>query len=51
MVFDEDLEIAFDFFGAVYAGVKTLGGKDISGVDKAAWEKAAQYLLERRKAT
>jgi hypothetical protein len=49
MAFAEDLEIALDFFNAVHAGVKTLSGKDISGVDKAAWDKAAQYLVGRRK--
>jgi hypothetical protein len=49
--FAEDLEIAFDFFGAVHEGVKTLSGKDISGVDKAAWDKAAQFLVGRRKGT
>lgn len=46
--FAEDLEIAYSFFDALHAGVKTLGDKDMSGVDRAAWDKAAGYLAVRR---
>ncbi|KAI2623397.1 temperature dependent protein affecting M2 dsRNA replication-domain-containing protein [Xylaria nigripes] len=45
--FYEDLEIAYDFFNALHAGVKTLTG-EISGADRAVWDKAAVYLQLRR---
>lgn len=45
--FFEDLEIAYDFFGSIHAGVKTLE-KEISASDRGAWEKAAAYLKARR---
>lgn len=45
--FFEDLEIAYDFFGAIHAGVRTLE-KEISGADRGTWNKAAAYLKVRR---
>ncbi|KXX77711.1 Protein MKT1 [Madurella mycetomatis] len=48
LAFAEDLEIACEFFGALHAGVKTLNAKDISAVDRAAWDKAAKFLELRR---
>ncbi|KAL1837745.1 hypothetical protein VTJ49DRAFT_3437 [Mycothermus thermophilus] len=46
--FGEDLKVACSFFDAVYAAVKTLGPKEIPAIDRAAWDKAAQYLSLRR---
>lgn len=46
--FQEDLEIACKFFDALYAGVKTLDGSDITSADRATWDKAAKYLAARR---
>jgi hypothetical protein len=46
--FPADLQIACSFFDAIYAAVKALGPKDISAVDRAAWDKAAEYLAARR---
>ncbi|KAL2025036.1 hypothetical protein VTK56DRAFT_38 [Thermocarpiscus australiensis] len=48
LAFAEDLDIACDFFEALYAGVKTLDAKDMSAADRAAWDKAAKYLELRR---
>ncbi|GAP84186.1 putative xpg domain-containing protein [Rosellinia necatrix] len=45
--FFEDLDIACDFFNALHVGVKTLT-KEISGEDRAVWDKAATYLELRR---
>ncbi|KAI1180873.1 temperature dependent protein affecting M2 dsRNA replication-domain-containing protein [Nemania sp. FL0916] len=45
--FHDDLEIAFDFFNAIHAGVKTLGKEMLHG-DKGIWDKAAAYLQLRR---
>jgi len=42
-----DLDVAFDFFEALYKGVKTLGS-EISEADMKAWETANEYLAERR---
>ncbi|KAI1390972.1 temperature dependent protein affecting M2 dsRNA replication-domain-containing protein [Hypoxylon trugodes] len=46
--FFEDMGIAFDFFDAIHAGVKTLKTSNDISVDKDAWEKAAAYLKLRR---
>ncbi|KAK0651874.1 temperature dependent protein affecting M2 dsRNA replication-domain-containing protein [Cercophora newfieldiana] len=46
--FQEDLDIACKFFDALYAGLKTLGEKDIPKTDRATWDKAANYLAARR---
>lgn len=43
----EDLDVAFDFFEALYEGVKTLDG-DIPVSDKKAWDDAKAYLALRR---
>jgi hypothetical protein len=48
LAFEEDLDIACAFFDALYAGVKTLDAKDIPGVDRATWDKAAKFLELRR---
>lgn len=45
--FFEDLEIAFNFFDAIHAGVKTLKS-EVSAADRSAWDKAAVYLQLRR---
>ena len=45
--FEEDLDVAFDFFDALYEGIKTLGG-DIPENDKKAWDSAKVYLSKRR---
>jgi len=45
--FNEDLDVAFDFFEAVYAGVKVLGN-EISEADRKVWEDAKVYLAKRR---
>jgi hypothetical protein len=43
----EDLDVAFDFFEALYEGVKTLDS-DIPEADKKAWDEAKAYLALRR---
>jgi len=43
----EDLDVAFDFFEALYEGVKTLGNEIPEG-DKEAWDGAKAYLSKRR---
>lgn len=48
LAFAEDLDIACDFFEALYAGIKTLDAKDIPAIDRTAWDKAAKYLETRR---
>jgi hypothetical protein len=45
--FSGDLETAFNFFNALYAGVSTLGG-EISEGDLDIWKGAQKYLAERR---
>lgn len=45
--FAEDLDVAFDFFDALYEGVKTLGS-EIPEDDMKAWEGAKAYLAKRR---
>lgn len=45
--FTEDLEVAFDFFEALYAGVKTLDS-EMTPADKKAWNGAKVYLEKRR---
>ncbi|KAK6951855.1 hypothetical protein Daesc_006380 [Daldinia eschscholtzii] len=45
--FFEDLEIAFNFFDALHAGVKTLKN-EVTAADRGAWDKAALYLQQRR---
>lgn len=47
MAFSEDLEIACEFFEAVYAGLQTLDGQGISANDLKAWSKAKEYLSPR----
>lgn len=44
--FFEDLQVSFEFFDALHAGVKTV--PEISAADKASWDKAAEYLKIRR---
>ncbi|KAK3308108.1 nuclease-like protein [Chaetomium strumarium] len=46
--FAEDLDVACNFFEALYAGVKTLDSKEIPVVDRVTWDKAAKYLASRR---
>ena len=46
--FAEDLDIACNFFDAVYAGVKSLDPTAISPANRQGWDKAAQYLALRR---
>lgn len=46
--FSEDLDICCALFDAVYAGVKTLGPKEVPAVDRAGWDRAAKYLESRR---
>ena len=46
--FTEDFDVACHFFDALHAAVKTLSAKDISAVDRATWDKAAEYLASRR---
>lgn len=48
LAFAEDLDIACEFFDALYAGVKSLQAKDISAADRAAWDRAAKFLELRR---
>jgi hypothetical protein len=45
--FKEDLDVAFNFFNAVYEGVMTLGD-ELKEEDKAAWKSAKVYLDERK---
>ena len=45
--FIEDLDVAFNFFDAVHAGVKTIGD-DIGDGDKKAWDDAKKWLDARR---
>lgn len=45
--FPEDLEIACEFFKAIYAGIKALPQSELSANDQAVWEKAAKYLEAR----
>jgi hypothetical protein len=45
--FVEDLDVAFKFFDAVHAGVKTIGD-DIGDADKKAWDDAKAWLAARR---
>ena len=45
--FVEDVRICFAFFEAVYQGVQTLD-KEVSSVDRAAWDKAYEYLQTRK---
>jgi hypothetical protein len=45
--FAGDLEVTFDFFNAVYEGVKTLEGEIPEG-DLAVWKGAHKYLADRR---
>lgn len=44
----EDVEICYQLFDALYAGVKTLHGKTMSSSDRAEWGKAAKFLETRR---
>ena len=43
----EDLDVAFDFFEALYEGVKTLGG-EIPEADRKSWDETNAYLALRR---
>ena len=45
--FAEDLDVAFNFFDAMYEGVKTLGD-EMGDADKKAWNNAEGYLSKRR---
>ena len=45
--FKEDLDIFFNFFDAIYAGIKTLDS-EIPAADKQAWDKAVKYLELRK---
>lgn len=45
--FVEDLDVAFKFFDAVYAGVSSLGS-EINEVDRKSWDNAKAYLDKRR---
>lgn len=45
--FREDLEICYNFVEALYTGIKSLD-KELPTVDKTAWEKAYQFLKQRR---
>ena len=45
--FVEDLDVAFKFFDAVYAGVSSLGS-EINDTDKKSWDNAKAYLDKRR---
>ena len=48
LAFAEDLDIACNFFDAIYAGVKALDAKDLPSADRASWDKAAKFLEVRR---
>jgi hypothetical protein len=43
--FSEDLDIAFQFFDAVYTGIKAIGD---AVPDQEIWKGASEYLAERR---
>jgi len=43
----EDFDVAFNFFDALYEGVKTLGS-EIPEKDKKSWDSAKEYLAKRR---
>lgn len=45
--FSADLETAFNFFNALYAGVSTMGG-EIPESDLDVWKGAHKYLAGRR---
>ena len=45
--FVEDLEVAFSFFDAIYAGVSSLGS-EINESDRKSWDNAKAYLDMRR---
>jgi Temperature dependent protein affecting M2 dsRNA replication len=45
--FVEDLRICFAFFESVHAGVQMLD-KEMSSVDRTAWDKAYEYLQARK---
>lgn len=45
--FSEDLEMTFNFFNALYAGVSALGS-EIPGDDLDVWKGAQKYLADRR---
>jgi len=44
--FEEDLDIAVKFFGALHAAVKSLD-KEVSAADKAVWDRASKWLEAR----
>lgn len=46
--FSEDLDICCAFFDAIFAGVQTLGPKEVPPSERAAWDKAVKYLAARR---
>ncbi len=48
LAFAEDLDIACNFFDALYAGVKALDAKEMPAADRATWDKAAKFLESRR---
>lgn len=48
LAFEEDLEIACNFFDAIYAGVKLLDSSAMPPSKRQAWDKAAEYLALRR---
>lgn len=45
--FRADLEICYNFVEALYTGVKSLE-KEMPTVDRTAWDKAYQFLKQRR---
>ena len=45
--FAGDLDVAFNFFEAIYSGIKTFGS-EIPKEDLAVWVGASKYLTERR---
>ena len=45
--FAEDLDVAFEFFDAVYDGVKTLG-TELSASDRTSWDNANAYLAKSK---
>ena len=46
--FADDLDIACNFFDALYEGVKTLDATEIPAGDRYVWDKAAEYLALRK---
>ncbi|ORY71207.1 nuclease-like protein [Pseudomassariella vexata] len=46
--FFKDLNVAFDFFGALHAGVKQLGDEQVPAADRKVWDRAAEYLKARQ---